>query len=251
MVRSSLPVVACVTAYNEAPTIGAVLEALKACPEIDHIQVVDDGSEDDTPHIVEAAGVTLIRLPRRVPVGEAIMHHLDTVDDEAILVWCDADLLGLKAEHMTRLIARFRDGQMMQSMSSRGVPPNWPGWARNGAVKAFWGWLFGPISGERAILKTDFVAAIALAKDLQWQEMMRGYGIVLFLNWYAKVYGKGSTVTYFDDLRQRQKYQKWGGNPVKEMFSQWGQFIRVWIKIRINAGRIKSIARARQALPQA
>ena len=81
------------------------------------------------------------------------------------------------------------------------------------------------------------------AFKLQWAEMMRGYGIVLFLNWYARVYGGGSEVCYFDTLRQRQKYQKWKtGNPVGQMIRQWGEFIRVWIKIRANAGRIKALA---------
>lgn len=133
-------------------------------------------------------------------------------------------------------------------MSSRGVPPNWPAWLRNRGVRAFWGWLFGPISGERAILHSDFVAAIELAQKLHWVEMMRGYGIVLFLNWYASTYGGGSVVTYFDDLRQRQKYQKWGGNPAGEMARQWAQFIFVWMKIRMNAPRIKALVRAEAVL---
>ncbi len=249
--RAQLPVIALVTAYNEAPTIGAILEVLKACPEIDRVQVVDDGSTDETRAIAEAAGVSVISLETRVPVGQAIMHHLTNIDEEAILLWCDADLLGLKPQHMTALINKFRERGIMQSMSSRGVPPTWPGWARNGVVKAFWGWLFGPISGERAILRSDFLAAIDLAQKLHWAEMMRGYGIVLFLNWYANTYGEGSTVTYFDDLRQRQKYQKWGGNPVGEMLRQWGQFIFVWMKIRMNATRIKAMAQAQAALTPA
>jgi glycosyltransferase involved in cell wall biosynthesis len=241
--RRSLPVVACVTAYNEEGTIGDVLAALKACEAIDRIQVVDDGSTDRTREIAENAGVTVISLPERVPVGQAIMHHLTSLDDETILLWCDADLLGLRADHAADLIGTFRSTDFMQVMSSRGVPPNWPGWLRNGAVKAFWAWLFGPISGERAILKSDFEAAIGLARRLDWAEMMRGYGIVLFLNWYAGVYGRGSRVRYFDTLRQRQKYQKWDGDPVRQMLRQWGQFIIVWVRIRLNAPRIRAMAR--------
>lgn len=240
--RTTLPVIALVTAYNEAGTVGEILAVLKACPAIDRIQVVDDGSTDATAAIARTAGVTVISLPHRVPVGEAIMHHLPGVDGEAILLWCDADLLGLTCAHMTALVDRFRTEGVTQSMSSRGVPPNWPGWLRNRVTKALWGRLFGPISGERAILRSDFSAAIALAHKLEWAEMMRGYGIVLFLNWYAAVYGRGSVVTYFDDLRQRQKYQKWGGNPVGEMIRQWAQFIAVWLKIRWHASRIKTLA---------
>ncbi|RFB05828.1 glycosyltransferase family 2 protein [Parvularcula marina] len=243
LARQDLPVIACVTAYNEAETIGAILETLKQVNGITRVQVVDDCSEDATAEIARAAGVKVISLPEKVPVGQAIMHHLEGMEPEAIVLWCDADLVGLEPGHMQTLIDSFREGTRMQVTSSRGVPPNWPGWARNGAVKAFWGWLFGPISGERAILKSDFEAAIALASKLEWAEMMRGYGIVLFLNWYARAYGGGSEVKYFDTLRQRQKYQKWKtGNPVGQMFRQWGEFIRVWMKIRLNAGRIRKLA---------
>lgn len=241
--RSRLPVIACVTAYNEAPTIGAILETLKSCPSIARVQVVDDASEDDTRAVALAAGVKVTTLAKKVPVGQAIMHHLEGMEDEAIVLWCDADLVGLETVHMETLISTFRNGQRMQVTSSRGVPPNWPGWLRNDLVKGFWGWLFGPISGERAILKSDFQAAIHLAGKLQWSEMMRGYGIVLFLNWYARVYGAGSEVCYFDTLRQRQKYQKWQtGNPVGQMLRQWAEFIRVWIKIRLHSRRIKALA---------
>lgn len=240
---SECRVVACVTAYNEAATIGDILDTLCQCASVDEVQVVDDGSTDQTPEIARSKNVRLIQLSERVPVGQAIMHHLTSLEDQTILLWCDADLVNLEMTYMEELIATYRAGAYMQVMSSRGVPPNWPEWLRNGMVKSFWAWLFGPISGERAILKSDFEAAITLAQKLGWAEMMRGYGIVLFLNWYAKTYGNGSKVCYFDKLRQRQKYQKWGGNPVQEMLRQWGQFIAVWIKIRVNAPRIKRIAR--------
>ncbi|ADM09365.1 glycosyltransferase [Parvularcula bermudensis HTCC2503] len=250
MSRSELPVIACVTAYNEESTIGAVISALKACPLVDRVQVVDDGSEDATAAIAEALGARTLRLPRRVPVGEAIMHHLDDEEGEVILLWCDADLVGLRPDHVGTLIDRFRMGQMMQVTSSRGVPPTWPGWARNRVIKALWAWLFGPISGERAILKSDFCAAKALAASLQWSEMMRGYGIVLFLNWYASRFGGGSVTCYFDDLTQRQKYQKWKtDHPVRQMVAQWGQFAAVWGKIRLNRGRIEALAVEQAPLP--
>lgn len=247
--RADLPVIALVTAYNEAATIGAILDVLKTVPAISRVQVVDDGSTDETRAIARAAGVDVIGLDVRVPVGAAIMHHLPPIPGEAVLLWCDADLVGLEPTYIEALIARFQSGRRMQVTSSRGVPQTWPGWLRNPVTRGFWAWLFGPISGERAILKSDFEAAIALAQRLGWAEMMRGYGIVLFLNWFAGVYGGGSEVVYFDKLRQRQKYQKWGGNPVREMFAQWGEFIRVFIKIRLNSLRIRALARAARNAP--
>ena len=237
--RSTLKVIACVTAFNEEATIGEIIDVLKQCSAIDSVQVVDDGSTDRTREEAEARGVTVISLPERVPVGQAIMHHLTTTDEECILVWCDADLVGLKPEYMAELISRFRNENVTQSLSSRGVPPTWPDWLRGWPVKQLWTWAFGPISGERAILRSDFLQAIELSRRLEWDEMMRGYGIVLFLNWYGHTFGSGHVITYFDRLRQRQKYQKWGKVSFWEMVRQWIQFGIVWVKIRLHAGQIK------------
>lgn len=246
--RSTLKVIACVTAYNEEPTIGEILDVLKDCPSIDAVQVVDDGSTDKTKLVAEARdGVKVISLPERVPVGQAIMHHLTTQEEECILLWCDADLVGLRPEYMEELVRRFRAEPVTQSLSSRGVPPNWPNWLRGWPVRQLWAWGFGPISGERAILRSDFLEAIELSRRLHWDEMMRGYGIVLFLNWYAAAFGQGQVVTYFDKLRQRQKYQKWGKVSAWEMINQWIQFGFVWIKIRLHAGQIHKSRRALMA----
>ena len=73
------------------------------------------------------------------------------------------------------------------------------------------------VSGERVILRSTFLSAIELADQLRWRKMMHGYGIVLFLNWYCKETGSGSVITYFDQLKQRQKHQKWGASP----FQRW------------------------------
>ncbi|MCI5048304.1 MAG: glycosyltransferase, partial [Aquisalinus sp.] len=243
--RQDLKVVACVTAYNEEATVGEIVRALKACEAIDQVQVVDDGSEDGTRAAAEAESVKVISLETRVPVGQAIMRHLDDLDEECILLWCDADLVNLKPEYMADIVQRFKATSLMQVMSSRGVPLNWPAFLRCWPIANLWGWFFGPISGERAILKSDFQQAITLAQSLEWEEMMRGYGIVLFLNWYSNVFGQGIEVRYFDQLRQRQKYQKWGRAAHFQMWRQWLQFGLCWLKIRVNAGKIKA---KRQAL---
>lgn len=234
-----MKVIALVTAYNEAATIDRVLTALKRCPDIDYIHVVDDGSTDETATIAQETGVAVTSLPRREPVGEAIMHHLTGIQEECLLVWCDADLIGLTPDMISRLVEDWKAGNVTQTMSSRGVPPSWPGWLRRGPVRAIWAWLFGPISGERVILYSDFQNAITLARSLGWAEMMRGYGIVIFLNWYSMKFGMGNRVIYFDTLRQRQKYQKWGKQKFWEMPRQWVQFAAVWIKIRLNARIIR------------
>ncbi|MGV6802038.1 MAG: glycosyltransferase [bacterium] len=236
----NLPVIACVTAYNEEATIGSVLSALSAARLVDGVQLVDDGSTDNTKNIAKTYNIKLIGLAERRPVGRAIMHHLDDIETNSILIWCDADLRNLTSEMIDRLIEEYRKGQKTQVMSSRGVPESWSAPIRR-ALRGSWAWFFGPLSGERVILYSDFKKAITLAQSLGWSEMMQGYGIVIFLNWYAMEYGKGNKIIYFDQLQQRQKYQKWGFKSIWQMPLQWVSFAKVWVKIRVNHKKIKKL----------
>ncbi len=245
--KASLPVIATVTAYNEASTVGDVVAALRACALIDRVQVVDDASTDATLQIARAAGASVISLPNRIPVGQAIMRHLDDLPAECILVWCDADLIGLRKDHIEALIHRFHNEDLSQSMSSRGLPASWPSWVRIRPVRWLWTRLFGPLSGERVMLKSDFESAIAVARRLGWMETMRGYGIVLFLNHYCHRFGSGNAITYFDDLRQRQKYEKWGRSSLSEMTGEWRQFFLAWFRIRRNARKIAALQTQKNA----
>jgi glycosyltransferase involved in cell wall biosynthesis len=84
-----------VPAYNEAATIGAVLDAVDALPLDRQIVVVDDGSTDGTAAIVERwaegrDGVVLIRQPNQGK-GAAIRAAIPHADGEVMLIQ-DADL---------------------------------------------------------------------------------------------------------------------------------------------------------------
>lgn len=67
----SLRVLACAVAFNEEQKIGRVLD--RVCrSDVDELAVLDDGSTDGTPGVVEGRGATLIRHPARRGVGAAI-----------------------------------------------------------------------------------------------------------------------------------------------------------------------------------
>jgi len=63
---------AVVPAYNEAATVGAVIDGLRRkAPQVD-VLVVDDGSTDATAEIAERAGVQVLRMPFNLGIGGAV-----------------------------------------------------------------------------------------------------------------------------------------------------------------------------------
>jgi glycosyltransferase involved in cell wall biosynthesis len=79
-----------VPAYNEAATIGEVLERLARLELEAQVIVVDDGSTDDTAAIAEAAGATVLRQENRGK-GAAIRAAIPLAEGE-ITVIQDADM---------------------------------------------------------------------------------------------------------------------------------------------------------------
>ena len=79
-----------IPAYNEAGTIGEVLERIGALGLDAQVIVVDDGSTDETAAIAEGAGATVVRQPNRGK-GAAIRAAIAEADGE-IGVIQDADM---------------------------------------------------------------------------------------------------------------------------------------------------------------
>jgi glycosyltransferase involved in cell wall biosynthesis len=64
--------IAIVPALNESATIGRVIEEIRAVDQGFEVLVVDDGSDDGTGEIAEAAGARLLRLPFNLGIGGAV-----------------------------------------------------------------------------------------------------------------------------------------------------------------------------------
>jgi len=101
-----------IPAYNEAATIGEVLERIEALGLDRQIIVVDDGSADNTTaivqrHAAEHPGVTLLRQPNRGK-GAAIRRAIAEIDGD-IAVIQDADMEYDPAE-VPRLIEPIERG---------------------------------------------------------------------------------------------------------------------------------------------
>jgi len=80
-----------IPAYNEAATIGTVVESAREYA--DTVLVVDDGSTDDTVEVAEAAGATVYEHDRNVGYGGALNSIFDQADrgNADYLVVLDAD----------------------------------------------------------------------------------------------------------------------------------------------------------------
>ncbi|MGC4044037.1 MAG: glycosyltransferase family 2 protein [Armatimonas sp.] len=104
-----MTVCAVIPAYNEAERIASVLDTLAASPSVDRILVVDDGSNDGTADVVRAhpaAGERLRVLSQpNGGKGAAMRHGAEEVTDTDVLLFFDADLIGLTVEHVEALLA--------------------------------------------------------------------------------------------------------------------------------------------------
>ena len=61
-----------IPAYNEAESLGPLLEEVKSADLSADVLVVDDGSQDDTVKVAQSHGVEVLQLPKNVGVGGAV-----------------------------------------------------------------------------------------------------------------------------------------------------------------------------------
>ncbi len=114
-----MPTDAIVAAFNEAPRIGAVLDALHAAGCVDRTIVVSDGSADATCEVAAAHGADVVLcLPRNGGKGQAMRAGLAASGADAV-VFADADLRGLRADHVCRLVRAVAAGTFGQACGLR------------------------------------------------------------------------------------------------------------------------------------
>ncbi|MHB1420194.1 MAG: glycosyltransferase family 2 protein [Bacillota bacterium] len=162
-----MKVSAVIPAYNEVKTVGEVIRVARSIPEIGEVVVVSDGSEDGTAAVARASGATVIELPRNTGKGGAMMVGAEHTSED-VLLFLDADLIGLQREHIYALINPVTSGEAHMTM----------GIFDSGRTLTDLAFQLAPqLSGQRAVLKAVF-------STISHLEATR-FGVELALNRYA------------------------------------------------------------------
>lgn len=135
-----------IPAYNEAKTIKKVIEVVKTVDLIDRIVVVSDGSEDNTTKISRKCNVEVIELKENIGKGGAMSIGVKNCTEDIIL-FLDADLVGLTKEHIETLLKPVIDGSVPMTI----------GIFSNGRMGTDLAQKIAPfLSGQRALKKQLF-----------------------------------------------------------------------------------------------
>lgn len=180
-----------IPAYDEAASIGNVVEACRAAG-LGPVLVVDDGSRDDTAAVAKAAGADVLRLTENLGKGGAVEAGARALEDEVILL-VDADLTGLRPEHLRELAAPVMSGQVDMS---RGVFSGGR-WRTTTAQR-----LTPQLNGQRALKRELLLQVPGLANSR--------YGIEVAITEFARRHGWRCLDVPLEGVSQVMKEEKRG-----------------------------------------
>lgn len=167
-----MKVTAIVPVYNEERTVKGVLNVLVPDGVIDKLIIVDGGSTDKTLTIInkfKRKNIEIIRLKKAEGKGDAVKIATKNIKSDVILFF-DADLIGLKKEHIRKLLDSIikENAAMVIGLRDKGniignmIMPYFP-----------------LVGGERAILTKVFM-------KIRKYPMIKGWGLESVMNDYCK-----------------------------------------------------------------
>ncbi|KUK97877.1 MAG: Putative glycosyl transferase family 2 protein, partial [Parcubacteria bacterium 32_520] len=179
-------------AYNEQATIAEVIKTVKKVPEIISIMVVSDGSTDRTVEIAHSLDVQVYEIGKNIGKGGAIKRGFDKTNSE-ILLFLDADLIGLKTEHIYSLVDPIIDDSADMTI----------GLFSKGRLLTDLPQFITPyLSGQRA-MKREIIETIP---DLD----LLKYGLEMAITKNVKKYNYRVAKVKLYNLTQRIKEEKYG-----------------------------------------
>lgn len=187
-----MDVAAIVPAFNEEQTIGVVVETLLNCSLIHEVIVVSDGSDDNTVQKAKQYPITVIDLKENIGKGGAMKAGAKATSCP-VLLFVDADLVGLDSNHIQSLlepvlsentamsIGVFSDGRVTTDLAQKIAPS---------------------LSGQRAVKKELFDQAPNLEDS--------GFGVEVALTQYAEANDVEIVRVSLPALSQVMKEEKMG-----------------------------------------
>lgn len=180
---------AVIPALNEDRTVAGVVRTAAASPLVDEVIVVDGGSHDRTAEVAARAGARVV-TGGTGGKGQAMAAGVAATAADTI-VFLDADLVGLRPDHVDRLVRAVATGAagMACGLFDRGRR---------------WNWLYlhvGPIlTGERALPR-------ALFESVNRRDLA-GYRVEAALNARAGELGLPVAAFVCDGMSHRRKEDK-------------------------------------------
>ncbi|MGB9813550.1 MAG: glycosyltransferase family 2 protein [Thermovenabulum sp.] len=110
-----MSVAAIIPAFNEERTVGSVLKTIIESGLCNEIILVSDGSTDSTSDIGRALGVKVIDFKKNKGKFTAVLEGFKLSNSDIILM-IDADLVGLKKEHLLKLIEPIKKNEADMSI---------------------------------------------------------------------------------------------------------------------------------------
>lgn len=181
-----------IPAYNEENTVAEVIRVVKSVEIIDDIIVVSDGSIDSTAEKARLAGAKVIELSCNVGKGGAMLKGVNFTNAEIIL-FLDADLLGLTTAHVVNLLRPVVMGEVEMTI----------GIFEKGRLATDLAQFVAPyLSGQRAMTK-------ALIEQISNAEISR-FGIEVVLTSYVKKHNIPVKTVCLADMTHIMKEEKLG-----------------------------------------
>lgn len=181
--------VAIIPAYNEQETIGDVIDVAARANLVSEVIVVDNGSSDATSEVAEQHGARVVDHPEGGK-GHAMAAGVEATEAE-VICFLDADLTGLRPDHVDRLIGAVTIGKagMALGLFDRGPVQN----------KVFLNFL-PKLTGERALRRELFESLDP--------EDIEGYKVEAALNSRATDLGVEVRAFVLDGMFHRTKEEK-------------------------------------------
>lgn len=185
-------ITAVIPAYNEELTIGEVVRVTTQNPKVNEVIVISDGSLDKTADIARLNGARVIKLNENIGKGGAMLiGAMEATGD--ILLFLDADLIGLTSRHIDKLLLPLINDQYHMTI----------GVFENGRFTTDLAQRLTPyLSGQRAVLKKVFMQVDNL-------EATR-FGIEIALTKYVKKHGLNQRAILLEAMSHVMKEEKLG-----------------------------------------